>query len=221
MTKIQTKSRYGLPLVVVSLVCLLYVPHIPARADEPADDGFVPKFNGKNLSGWQTTGSWVYEPDGSVALKSNSRRRRLRPDYQAFLWTRKTYDDFILDLEFKVGNGGSSGVFLRSTSPRRYIQAQIRDSYQKGPLGDRTAGAVVGVAKPSRNMAKPAGQWNRMIITCDDNRMQVELNGEQVIDIDLNKLPETRSIRSGRIGLENANNPVAFRNVRIKELSRQ
>jgi hypothetical protein len=109
-------------------------------------------------------------------------------------------------------------VFLRSTSPRRYIQTQIRDSHGKGPLGDRTAGAVVGVARPRRNMAKPTGQWNRMIITCDRNRMQVELNGEEVIDIDLSELPETRSIRSGRIGLENANNPVAFRNIRIKEL---
>jgi hypothetical protein len=208
-------------LFAAMCLALLFALHTAARADQPSDDGFVPMFNGKNLSGWQTTGNCVYERDGSVALKSNSRRRRLRPDYQAFLWTRKTYDDFVLDLEFKVGDGGSSGVFLRSTSPRRYIQAQIRDSYQKGPLGDRTAGAVVGVAKPRRNMARPAGQWNRMIITCDDNRMQVELNGEEVIDINLSDSPETRSIRSGRIGLENANNPVAFRNVQIKELSRE
>ena len=221
MTELQRKTSYGLLLAAMCLGGHLVTLHTVARADETGDDGFVPMFNGKNLSGWQTTGNWLYERDGVVALKPNSRRRRLRPDYKSFLWTNATYDDFILDLEFKVGTGGSSGVFLRSTSPRRYIQAQIRDSHGKGPLGDRTAGAVVGVAKPSRNMAKPAGQWNRMIITCNENRMQVELNGEEVIDIDLSKSPETRSLRSGRIGLENANNPVAFRNVRIKELTRE
>jgi hypothetical protein len=221
MTELQCKTRNGLLMAVMGLTILLVALPNVASADETGDEGFVPLLNGKNLSGWQTTGNWAYESDGVLAVKPGSRRRRLRPDYQSFLWSKAMYDDFVLDLEFKVGKDGSSGVFLRSTSPRRYIQAQIRDSYRKGPLGDRTAGAVVGVKAPRRNMAKPAGEWNRMIITCDRNRMQVELNGEQVIDIDLNDSPETRSIRSGRIGLENANNPVAFRNVRIKELSRK
>jgi hypothetical protein len=67
-------------------------------------------------------------------------------------------------------------------------------------------------------MAKPAGEWNRMVITCEGNRMQVELNGEEVINLDLSKSPKTRTRRSGRIALENTNSPVAFRNVRIKEL---
>ncbi len=218
MTVRPRQIRFGLPIATTCLACLLGTLSSAARADEPGDEGFVPLFNGKNLSGWQTTGNWVYESGGAVALKPKSRRRRLFPDYKSFLWTDSTYDDFVLDLEFKVGKGGSSGVFLRSSSPRRYVQAQIRDSHGKGPLGDRTAGAVVGVAAPRKNMAKPAGQWNRMIITCDRDRMQVELNGEEVIDIDLSDSPETRSLRSGRIGLENASNPVAFRNVRIKEL---
>lgn len=220
MTEIQRKTRNGLLIAAMCLGCLLVTLPTVARSDESGDKGFGPMFNGKDLSGWQTTGNWVYEPDGVLAVKPQG-RRRLRPDYNSFLWTKASYDDFVLDLEFKVGRDGSSGVFLRSSSPRRYIQAQIRDSYRKGPLGDRTAGAVVGVARPRRNMAKPAGQWNRMNITCDGNRMKVRLNGEEVIDIDLSESPETRSIRSGRIGLENANNPVAFRNVRIKELRRE
>jgi hypothetical protein len=67
-------------------------------------------------------------------------------------------------------------------------------------------------------MSKPAGQWNRMIITCQRDRMQVELNGEEVIDLDLTESQRTRTVRSGRIGFENNNSPVSFRNVRIKEL---
>jgi hypothetical protein len=49
--------------------------------------------------------------------------------------------------------------------------------------------------------------------------MQVELNGEEVINLDLSQSQRTRTARSGRIGFENKNSPVAFRNVRIKELN--
>jgi hypothetical protein len=197
---------------------LVFVLPTVARCEERGDEGFVPLFNGKDLSGWQTAGIWVYEPGGVLAAKPRG-RRRLVPDPSLFLWSKATYDDFVLDLEFKVAKEASSGVFLRSSSRRSYIQVQIRDSHgKKGPLGDRTCGAVVGVAAPSRNMAKPAGEWNRMVITCEGNRMQVELNGEEVINLDLSKSPKTRTRRSGRIALENTNSPVAFRNVRIKEL---
>jgi hypothetical protein len=113
-------------------------------------------------------------------------------------------------------------VFLRATSRRNYIQVQIRDSHgKKGPLGDSTCGAVVGVAAPSKNMAKPAGEWNRMIVTCDGERMRVALNGEEVIDLDLSESAETRRLRTGRIAFENTNSPVWFRNVRIKELGEE
>jgi hypothetical protein len=181
----------------------------------------VPLFNGKDLSGWQTTGTWVYEPGGVLALRPTSRRRRLIPDHQSFLWSTKSYDNFVLDLEYRIGAGSSSGVFMRSTSQRSYIQTQIRDSHGQRGLGDSTAGAVVGVTAPKKNMAKRAGEWNHMIITCDGNRMQVELNGEEIVNTDLSRSQTARSVRSGRIGFENASSPVAFRNVKIKELKRK
>jgi len=215
------KTRYRLLTAFVCIGCLMFMLHPEARSKERDDKGFVPLFNGHDLSGWQTTGNWVFEPGGVLALKPKYRGLRLFPDYKSFLWSKASYDDFVLDLEFKVAKNGSSGVFLRSSSRRSYIQAQIRDSHGKeGPLGDGTCGAVVGVAAPSKNMSKPAGQWNRMIITCEGNRMQVQLNGEEVINLDLHESQKTRTVRSGRIGFENTNSPVAFRNVRIKELRR-
>jgi hypothetical protein len=49
----------------------------------------------------------------------------------------------------------------------------------------------------------------------------VELNGEEVINLDLSESDRTRSVRSGRIGFENKNSPVYFRNVKIKELRQE
>jgi hypothetical protein len=221
----MTKPHLQRLIVALSITCLLV--SLPAalrsqetgKKDQKADSGFVPLFNGKDLSGWQTTGAWVYEPGGVLALKPG--RRRLIPDYQSFLWSTEMYENFVLDLEFKLAKGGSSGVFMRSTSTRSYLQAQIRDSYGQPGLGNDTAGAIVDVAAPTKNLAKPAGEWNHMIITCDGNRMQVELNGEQVVNADLSQSQKARPVRPGRIGFENAGSPVAFRNVRIKQLTQK
>jgi Domain of Unknown Function (DUF1080) len=207
-------------MAVACLGCLPLILQTVARADTRGDEGFVPLFNGKDLSGWETKGAWVYEPGGVLAAKPRG-RRRLFPDQNLFLWSTAKYDDFVLDLEFKVDKNASSGVFLRSSSRHSYIQTQIRDSYGKKELGNGTCGAVVGVAAPSKNMSKPAGKWNRMIITCKGDRMQVQLNGEEVINLDLSESEKTRGVRSGRIALENTNTPVAFRNVRIKKLRRE
>jgi hypothetical protein len=97
------------------LTSLLTTLHSVAPASERDDQGFVPLFNGQDLSGFQTTGTWVFEKDGALALKPKYRGFRLFPDYKSFLWTEATYDDFILDLEFKVAANGNSGVFLRSS----------------------------------------------------------------------------------------------------------
>jgi hypothetical protein len=213
----------GLPvnrvlIAVACIACFLTVIQRPARSNDVSDEGFVPLFNGKDRTGWQTKGDWVYEQDGALAAKPQG-RRRLFPDPELFLYSDATYDDFILDLEFKVETNSSSGVFLRSSSTRRYIQVQIRDSYgKKEPFGNSTCCAVVGVAAPSKNLAKPAGQWNRMVITCDGNQMQVRLNGEEVIKLDLSTSEKTRDLSSGHIAFENTNTPVAFRNAKIKVL---
>jgi hypothetical protein len=219
--KCQSRRRFrdDLLTAAMGLSCLLFTLHSAVRASNSDDQGFVPLFNGRDLSGFQTTGTWVFEEDGVLALKPKYRGFRLLPDYKSFLWTEATYDDFVLDLEFKVPKGGNSGVFVRSSSQRSYIQTQIRDSHGKAePLGVSDCGAVEGLAAPSKNMSKPAGEWNRMVITCQGDRMQVELNGEEIINLDLSEAQRTRTARSGRIGFENKSSPVAFRNVKIKEL---
>jgi hypothetical protein len=209
-------------MAAMCLGCLLFMLPTLARAEKRDDAGFVPMFKGKDASGWETTGNWGFEADDVVALRPTYRRLRLIPDHKTFLWSKASYADFVLDLEYKLAEKGNSGVFVRSSSPRNYIQTQISDSHGKEePLDNRDCGAVVGVAVPSKNMSKPAGQWNRMIITCRQDRMQVELNGEEVINLDLSESEKTSSARTGRIAFENMNSAVSFRNVRIKELKKE
>ena len=77
---------------------------------------------------------------------------------------------------------------------------------------------MIKTAGPSKNMAKPAGQWNRYTITCRGNQLQVVFNGEQVIDLELDQSAMKDRPAEGFIGFQDEAKRVWYRNVRIKEL---
>ena len=186
-----------------------------------AEDGFVPLFNGKDLSGWTTTGNWIVEEVGVVGLHPRPGEHGWTR-YDAYLTTARKYKDFVLDLEFKINKGGNSGVFLRVGNPKEQVSSgfeiQILDTHGKSPVGEHDCGGVIGTAAPTKNMAKPAGEWNRYIITCQGKRLKVELNGEQIIDLELDKSALKNRPAEGYIGFQDEGKPVWYRNVRIKEL---
>ena len=67
-------------------------------------------------------------------------------------------------------------------------------------------------------MAKPAGEWSRLVVTCQGRRLQVELNGEQVVDMDLSKTSRRDRPLVGYVGLQDHGLPLWFRNIKIKRL---
>ena len=84
--------------------------------------GFVSLFNGKDLKGWWSPqgpllGAWYVE-NGEI------RARGKGPGRQA-LYTRKVYENFILELDFKIGPKGNSGIFFRTANPRDPVQTGI------------------------------------------------------------------------------------------------
>jgi len=186
-----------------------------------AEDGFVPLFDGKTLDGWKTTGNWIMEEDGSVSLHPRPGERGWQR-YDAYLTTARKYKDFILDLEFKIGKAGNSGVFLRVGDPASQVktgfEVQILDTHDKPKPGNHDCGGVIGTAAPSKNMAKPAGEWNRYVITLKGSQLKVELNGEQIHDLDLAKSAVKDRPLEGYIGFQDEAKRVWYRNVRIKEL---
>jgi hypothetical protein len=184
-------------------------------------DGFVPMFNGEDLRGWKTTGNWKVEEAGVVTLYPRPGEHGWQR-YDAYLTTERTYKDFVLDLEFKIGPGGNSGVFLRVKDPLDQVETgfevQILDTHGKEEPTNHDCGGVIGAMAPSKNMAKPAGEWNRYTITCVGSRLQVVLNGEQIIDMDLSESPLKDRSLEGHIGFQDEAKRVWYRNVRIKEL---
>jgi len=220
--------RFVLTAAVLSLVLplaagpLLAADEKPDDVDKPAakKEGFKPLFNGKNLDGWTTTGNWFVE-DGILRLEPRPGEKGWQR-YDAYLWADKKYGDFILDLEFRIQKGGNSGAFIRVGDLKepvaKGIEVQILDTHDKEKVGAHDCGGVIGTAAPSKNMAKPAGEWNRYIITCKGSNLKVRLNGEQIIDIDLSKTGRKHCPMKGHLGFQDEAKPLWYRNIYIKTL---
>ena len=162
------------------------------------------------------------------------------------IWSTKNYQDFVLDLEFKTAPGTNSGVIVYCTDTANWIpnsvEIQIADDYSdewsKAPKTWQ-CGAIFGhLAANKQKVVKKPGEWNHYTITCQGQRIAVELNGQKVTDMDMRKWtsaktnPDGSEIpawlsrpfaelqTSGYIGLQgkHAGAPIWFRNVRIKQL---
>ncbi len=187
-----------------------------------ADDGFKPMFNGKDLTGWKTTGNWLVKPGNVIALEPRKDEHGWTR-YHAYLTTDRKYKDFILDLEFKFKKRGNSGVFLRVGDPKSQVKSgfevQILDTHGKKKFGAHDCGGVIGTSGPSKMMVKPAGEWNRYTITVIGTHLKVILNGEKIQDFDMSKTGLKNRPLSGYIGFQDEGKYLWYRNVKIKELN--
>lgn len=210
----------------------------PAAAGGGSGEGWVTLFDGGNLDAFQMgpDKSWAVE-GGVIALR--------RADYDGkehnadYLWAREPHGDFVLELEFKVPEKANSGVFLRTSDLGdpvfTGIEVQVNNSFGKDQLTrGGTVGAIYDCQAPSKNAAKPPGEWQSMRVTCRGPRITVELNGETVNEMDLdrwsvprknpdgseNKFPRALKdfARRGHVGFQDHGRPVWYRNVRVKAM---
>jgi serine/threonine protein kinase len=204
-----------------------------AAAAAPAGGAWVTLFNGKDLTGWMSAGGdppdvgWVVR-DGAIFQGGWGPGPGSRD-----LWTKDRYGDFELEVEYKTD--GNSGVFIRAGDPAdRFAEAlevQI-DAPMAGP-SKLTTGALYGVAAPTREAAR-ANDWNTMLVTARGSRVEVALNGQAVLNVDLDNwtvagqnpdlttnryksaLRDLR--RQGHIGLQAHKGNISFRKIRIRPL---
>ena len=203
------------------LLLTIFIVLAPALCAEGRD--WVTLYNGKDLTGWQTTGNWLPQKDGSLLIKPRKGEKGWQR-YSAYLWSKKKYKDFVLHVEYKYPPKGNSGVHFRvgdlKNPVNTGIEAQVLDSYGKKKMGHHDHGGIIRTVGASKNMSKKAGEWNTMILTCKGHHLKVQLNGEQIVDIHLDKTPMKDRPLEGYIGLQDHGEPnnLHFRNIKIKEL---
>jgi hypothetical protein len=201
-----------------------------AAAGPAAAQGGKPLFNGKDFTGWQkadgkpVTSGWIVK-DGAMVRNSPG----------GDIWTKDRYGDFVLALEFQTT--GNSGVFVRTDNPKDNVQTgiEVQVDVPRGKPNKHSVGAIYDAVAPTKENARKDG-WNKLKITAAGSKLTVEMNGEQVAEMDLdrwtqgNKNPDGTPNkyktalkdfkREGHIGLQDHGARVMFRNITIKELKK-
>jgi hypothetical protein len=215
-------------LAILALSASLLAPAGPTVGAGPeVEAGFVPLFNGQDLTGWRPYDSrpenWSVE-NGLLVCHGKG---------GGWLGTQRDYADFVLRLEYRLGPAGNSGVYLRAPEKghisRAGMEIQLLDdnhpTYAKLDFY-QYSGALYHVAAPTQRAGKPPGQWNAIDISALGRRVVVVLNGKKVVDADLDRCLKDPAVAkehtglarpTGRIGLQSHSDRVEFRNLRINE----
>jgi Domain of Unknown Function (DUF1080) len=200
-----------------------------------AEDGFVPMFNGKDLSGWRP----VNVASDTFAFRDGMVITTGIPT--GFMATDRMYENFIIELDWRhMKDAGNSGVFIwgeglpaPGVPYARGIEVQVLDlGYERNkgawegftshgdifPIWGATMTPIAPIAKngkrsfPSEKRVKPSPEWNHYRITCNAGEIRLEVNGKQVT------VGKDCTPRKGFICLESEGSEAHFKNVMIKEL---
>jgi len=148
------------------------------------------------------------------------------------LVTEDTFSHYILDFEFKLPPGGNNGLGIHypgeGNGAYTGMELQILDNtaekYQ-GQLKDyQWHGSLYTLQPAKKTGLKPVGEWNREVVEVMGDQVRVTLNGELILDANLNTLakehPKHEGVkrRCGHLAFLGHGDAVAFRNIRIAEL---
>jgi hypothetical protein len=187
---------------------------VSAPRSTATEQKFVRLFNGRNLSGWHLRDvsgprCWSVRK-GELICVARQKKMDLISD--------RLFRDFELQLDFKLGPGGDSGVFLRG----RY-QVQLFDTTKKMAPPKSACGAIQGQIAPLRQAYFGPGRWNTLAVTLVGRQVTVVMNGQVVIDAQQISGPTVDALddledQPGPILLQCWLNEFAFRNIRIRPI---
>jgi hypothetical protein len=231
------------PLLLTGTLALLGV-----RAAFPQDAGTPPNvlsaaekqaewkllFDGESLRGWRgyqkkkAPPGWVVE-DNAITRVAEA----------GDLITEKQFKDFELALEWRISEGGNSGIMFRvaegaeasyETGPEMQVLDDARHPDGRNRL--TSAGSAFGLYAAPAGIVKPAGEWNQVRLLVRGHHVEHWLNGVKVVEYELES-PEWESkvagskfrqwpgfgrAPKGYIALQDHGDKVWYRSIKIREI---
>jgi len=179
----------------------------------------------KSVDGRYHKGGWNHYGPGYFSLDPETGILTSHGGMGLFWYSVREYGDFVLELDFMCSDPTTnSGVFLRVPgvpTSDDYIYHSFEIQIDDTSEGIHHTGAAYDAQAPTHGASRAPGEWNHFKITFVGNRLQVELNGEQVLDWEAEPRGKVADFASrGYIGLQNHDDrsPVYFRNIYVKAL---
>ncbi|MDR2038259.1 MAG: DUF1080 domain-containing protein [Bacteroidales bacterium] len=207
--------------------------------------GWVLLFDGINFDGWRKCNStemasnWVIDDESMKVLRGERKGYGQGGD---ILFGNKKYKNFELSIDWKIEKEGNSGIFyyvveepgkpIYSAAP----EIQVLDNWNASDnkLANHLAGSLYDMIPALPQNAKPAGEWNNIVIRVKDGKVTHTQNGVKVVEYEL-WTPEWKELvakskfkdwagfkngpaKEGYIGLQDHGYDCWFRNIKIREL---
>ncbi len=230
----------------VTAVCLTCCTWGTLPAAEPntlspseARSGWQLLFDGQNKEGWRNykketiSDGWVVE-DGALTRKNKG---------AGDIITEKQYDSFELLLEYKISDAGNSGLMFHvteeadtpwQTGPEIQIQDNVNghDPQKAGWLYQLYQPGNIPFTDIIPDATRPVGEWNQIYLRVTPQQCEIDMNGvryatfvkgskdwdERVAKSKFSKFPLFGKPTKGHICLQDHNDLVAYRNIKIREL---
>lgn len=232
-TTIRTTRLNRRFCLLISIVVLISTCWAQTVTERPR---MTTLFDGKRMIHWDLNyeDGWSIE-EGALVPSSEHRKNN-------YLWTKRSYGDFMLALQYRLSEGANSGVFYRS-DPSNPVQGgfeiQLLDGGGKddeqGRPTPKSNGALYDSVAPSKYNNAPTGEWNALMIFARGPKVSVFVNGDLMASADFDrwttpgenpdgsknkfKTALAELPRIGKIGLQYHGQPVAFRHIRITEVT--
>lgn len=180
-------------------------------------------FDGQSWKGWAGPTDQYDIVDETIVCK---------PGKGGTIYTEQEYADFMVALEFQLPPGGNNGLAIRypGSGDTAYVgmcELQILDSEHPKYAGldpRQYHGSAYGMIAAERGYLYETGQWNYQEVTVQGSHLRVELNGNVILNGDLNEVKDFmikvtgKDRTQGHFGLAGHSDPVRFRNLRIGKL---
>lgn len=199
----------------------------------PVDkDGYIVLFDGKTLNGWRGYGmdeapeSWTVK-DGAITLKGSGTGEAQVEGGGDLIFAAK-FKNFELELEYKISEGGNSGIFYlaqevttkengkdvylpiwQSASEYQVLDNAKHPDAKLGVDGNRQAASLYDMIPAKPQNAKPAGEWNKAKIMVYKGTVIHGQNGQNVVEYHLWTPKWTEMLQTSKFK-EDGEFPIAY-----------
>ena len=212
------------------------------------EDGWVLLFDGNTANGWRGykkdhfPNGWKII-DGTLQCIGTGRGEAGNKEGGDIIFD-KEFQNFKLSLDWKISEGGNSGIFYLGQEELDYIwktapEMQVLDNINHpdaklGKDNNRQSGSLYDLIPAIPQNAKPVGEWNKIEITVYKGTVVHNQNGVNVVEYHLwtpewnelvagSKFPALNKdwaevASKGYVGLQDHGDDVWYRNIKIKEL---